>query len=65
MTEQGTSRRRFLTGAAGLGVAAGVGVGVGVATGYGIRAATEANAASTDPGSTDPDAQANAKDGGN
>ena len=65
MTEQGTSRRRFLTGAAGLGVAAGVGVGVGVATGYGIRAATEANAASTDPGSTgaastDPDAQANA-----
>ena len=39
MTEQGTSRRRFLGGAAAAGV--GLAAGVGVAAGYGIRSAND------------------------
>ena len=58
MTDQGTSRRRFLTGSA----AAGVGVAAGFAAGYGIRGATDANADAVDANaaSTDPDARADA-----
>ena len=41
MTEQGTSRRRFLGGAAAAGV--GLAAGVGVAAGYGIRSANDAS----------------------
>ncbi len=40
MAEQGTSRRRFLGGAAAAGV--GLAAGVGVAAGYGLRAADDA-----------------------
>lgn len=40
MTEQGTSRRRFLTGAA----AAGVGAAAGFAAGYGVRGVADADA---------------------
>jgi deferrochelatase/peroxidase EfeB len=43
MAEQGTSRRRFLGGAAV--AAAGVAAGVGVAAGYGIKTASDAAAA--------------------
>ena len=39
MAEQGTSRRRFLSGAAAAGV--GLAAGVGVAAGYGIRSAND------------------------
>jgi deferrochelatase/peroxidase EfeB len=39
MTEQGTSRRRFLSGAAAAGV--GLAAGAGVAAGYGIRSAND------------------------
>jgi deferrochelatase/peroxidase EfeB len=58
MTEPGTSRRRFLTGAA----AAGVGAAAGFAAGYGVRGATDADPDTTDPyaASADPDARANA-----
>ena len=58
MTDQGTSRRRFLTGSA----AAGVGVAAGFAAGYGIRGETDANADAVDANaaSTDPDARADA-----
>ena len=41
MAEQGTSRRRFLGGAAAAGV--GLAAGVGVAAGYGIRSANDAS----------------------
>ena len=61
MTEQqGTSRRRFLGGAAAAGV--GLAAGVGVAAGYGLRSANEPEQAPADPyqASTDPDARANA-----
>src|SRR6478752_3911610 len=59
MSEQGTSRRRFLGGAAAAGV--GLAAGVGVAAGYGIRSAGVDDEASTDPyrASADPDATAN------
>ena len=59
MNEQGTSRRRFLGGAAAAGV--GLAAGVGVAAGYGIRSAGVDAEASTDPyqAAADPDATAN------
>ena len=61
MTEQqGTSRRRFLGGAAAAGV--GLAAGVGVAAGYGLRSANDPEQTTADPyqASTDPDARANA-----
>jgi deferrochelatase/peroxidase EfeB len=59
MSEQGTSRRRFLGGAAAAGV--GLAAGVGVAAGYGIRSAND-DPSSPDTGqsSGDLDAMANA-----
>ena len=51
MTDKGTSRRRFLGGAA---AAAGLAAGAGVAAGYGIRSAVDDGSAQADPGATDP-----------
>ena len=59
MAEQGTSRRRFLGGAAAAGV--GIAAGVGVAAGYGIRSTNDAGG-TLDPylASGDPAARASA-----
>jgi deferrochelatase/peroxidase EfeB len=60
MAEQGTSRRRFLGGAAA--AAAGLAAGVGVAAGYGIRSAGDdaSAAAGTAAGTGDPADRADA-----
>jgi len=54
MAEQGTSRRRFLGGAAAAGV--GIAAGVGVAAGYGIRSTAEDSTGTTDPYAASGDA---------
>ncbi len=58
MNEQGTSRRRFLGGAAAAGV--GLAAGVGVAAGYGIRSANDDQSGTAAAQSADPEATANA-----
>ena len=54
MAEQGTSRRRFLGGAAAAGV--GIAAGVGVAAGYGIRSTADDSTGTTDPYAASGDA---------